>query len=397
MRVLFIPYFIPSHYLHQAATAWAFRAAGHEVRVAAGQPGVADAVTRSGMVAVPVGGDYDLLARMATATQEQPVEQQAPGEFRRRNAEALKEYAEAVTAIADDLVAFAGAWRPDLVVADPMVTFAPVVSEPLGVPLVRHLFGPDLIRKLGFPASGAPVDGDIREAWPAPLVGIYDRYGVEPRPDFAVRTVDSCPAVLQLPGVPNRLPMRYVPYNGPGVTPGWLREDPGRPRVCVTWGTVNTTLRGAEDAQGQLRGVLEALTALDVDVVAALSASDRELLGEPPAGVRVAEQLPLHLLLPGCDAILHHGGGGAMLTAAALGVPQVVCAQSTDQALNGEHIAAAGIGLALPPREPDAAAVKSAMARVLTEDTARTAAARLRGTPRPWTPGGSSGWARTAG
>ncbi|MEV4677477.1 MULTISPECIES: nucleotide disphospho-sugar-binding domain-containing protein [Actinomadura] len=376
MRVLFVPFLMASHYLHQVPLAWALRAAGHEVRIATGQPQVADAVLRSGLTAVPVGGDYDLITEMSAVTRDQPVERMAPGEFRRRNREGLERYARAVAELTGDLAGFARRWRPDLVVADPMATFAPLVSEPLGVPLVRNLFGPDLTRRLGFPGGGAPVDGDVREAWPAPLVRLFDAHGVEPRADFAVRTVDSCPGALQLPGVPNRLPMQYVPYNGPGEEPAWLRRPRGRPRVCLTWGTVNASLRG--EAGFEAPGILAALAALDVEVVAALSAADRARLGEPPPSVRVAEQLPLHLLLPTCDAIFHHGGGGAMLTAAALGVPQVVSAQSTDQALNAEQIAGAGVGIALPPRTAEPEEVKAAMAAVLFEDGTRARAAALR-------------------
>src|SRR2546423_3297064 len=46
-------------------------------------------------------------------------------------------------AMVDDLVAFAQAWRPDVIVYDPLTYAAPIAAAVVGVPAVRHLFGPD--------------------------------------------------------------------------------------------------------------------------------------------------------------------------------------------------------------------------------------------------------------
>ncbi|WP_208884152.1 nucleotide disphospho-sugar-binding domain-containing protein [Streptomyces armeniacus] len=372
MRVLFIPLSVPTHYFHQVSMAWAFRAAGHEVRVA-GEAPVLDAVLRSGMPAVPAGEGFDFVATDARGVR---LEALPEDEARKRNEARLDEFGSAAAVLAGDLVRFAGRWRPDVVIADPMASVAPVVAETAGVPLVRHLFGPDLTRHLGYPGSGVPLDGDPRDAYPERILELYDRFGVEARADYALRHLDPTPAALQVPGMPNRLPVRYVPYNGPGVAPGWLRQPPARTRVCVTYGTVTSTLRGAEGFQ--VPRILRALTDLDVEVVAALSASDRELLGEPPAGVRVVEQLPLHLLLPSCAAIFHQGGAGALLTAAALGVPQVVGAQHTDQILNARQLESAGAGVFLPPGEADGDGIKKAVSHVLSDASVRAAAAEVR-------------------
>ncbi|MFG2019308.1 nucleotide disphospho-sugar-binding domain-containing protein [Actinomadura geliboluensis] len=377
MRVLFIPLSVPTHYFHQVQTAWAFRAAGHEVRVA-GEAPVLDAVARSGMIAVPAGGGFDSVAANARGVRLGAL---PAAEAARRNEARLDEFASAAAALAADLVAFAEAWRPDLVVADPLASMAPVVAGRLDVPLLRHLFGPDLTRHLGYPGSGAPADGDPRAGWPPRLLEIYDRYGVEPRADFALRHLDPCPESVQVPGMPNRLPIRYVPYNGPGVAPDWLRNPADRPRVCVTWGTTTTTLHGEDGFL--VPSVLRALASLDVEVVAALSAADRRLLRDVPDGVRVVEQVPLHLFLGTCDAIVHQGGAGAMLTAAALGVPQAIAPQHPDQVLNADRLAATGAGTVLPAAGLTAGPaavenVRAAVAALLSGEAARTAAAGLR-------------------
>jgi UDP:flavonoid glycosyltransferase YjiC (YdhE family) len=375
MRVLFIPFPLPTHCYQQMPVAWALRSAGHEVRIASAQPGARDAITRTGMIATEVGGAFDLMGPLSETVQDPFGEPPAPGEFRRRHSASLEAFGKVAELLATDLTAFARWWKPDLVITDPMVTVAPLISETLGIPLVRHLFGPDIIRQMAFPGSGSPVEGDVREVWPARLVEIYDRFGIEVRADYAVRTIDQVPTSLQLPGGPNRLPVRYVPYNGPGVVPEWLRRAPERRRVCVTWGTVASKLKG--DKSFLVPDILEALSSLDVEVVATLSTSDRELLGEPPSGVRVVDSLPLHLLLPSCDVLVQQGGAGAMLTAASVGVPQVCVGQYRDQWFNAELLAATGAGVDLSA-QPEADAVKAAVSTLLSDTKPAEAAARLR-------------------
>nr|WP_189999873.1 nucleotide disphospho-sugar-binding domain-containing protein [Streptomyces rubradiris] len=140
-----------------------------------------------------------------------------------------------------------------------------------------------------------------------------------------------------------RLPVRYVPYNAPGALPAWLIEPPTRPRVCITWGI--STVRMIGDAvTGPLSRVVEAVSALGVDVVLAVSAATRAALGTVPDGVRVAESLPLHLLLPSCRAIVHQGGVGTALTAGVYAVPQLTVTQFSDQMAVGDVLAAGGAG-----------------------------------------------------
>jgi UDP:flavonoid glycosyltransferase YjiC (YdhE family) len=376
MRVLFFPFPLLTHYFHQAPLAWAMRSAGHDVRivVAHGQQSVLDAVIRSGMTAVQAGEDFDVVGVLAAVTADDADGPLPPEEFHRRNRGRLDAFRHASERLARDLMEFNAWWRPDLIVADPMATIAPLVAGVAKVPLVRHLFGVDVMRLQAIPGSGAPVDGDVRESWPPPLRRMYDHYGVEVRADYAARVVDPCPLSMELPELPtpaNRLPIRYVPYNGPGVVPDWLPRTTDRPRVCVTWGTVATALRGRRVFA--VPDILTALARLDVEVIAALSRSDRELLGEPPAGVHVVDPVPLHLLLPTCDAIIHHGGGGAMLTAASLGVPQLVYPLAIETALNARQLVNVGAGSSIGPKRADARGFEAAEADVDTYTSAITA------------------------
>ena len=45
----------------------------------------------------------------------------------------------------------------------------------------------------------------------------------------------------------------------------------------------------------------------------------------------VTDSVPHHLLLPSCDAIIHHGGAGTSAAALTAGIPQLVCPFHFDQ------------------------------------------------------------------
>jgi UDP:flavonoid glycosyltransferase YjiC (YdhE family) len=214
--------------------------------------------------------------------------------------------------------------------------------------------------------------------WPDDLCRLFDRFGVEPRAEHAAATVDPCPGSLQYPVIPDRIPARYVPYNGPGEAPSWLLDPPRRRRVAVTWGTLTAEVAGQA---GQLvPRVLRALAGFDTDVVVTLNPADRALLppdSEQDGRVRIVQNLPLNLLLPSCDAIVHQGGGGTMLTAAALGVPQVLITGTADQTANAARMTAAAAGTGLHWTEASYEAIGAAISVALSEP-GREAAARLR-------------------
>jgi glycosyltransferase len=386
MRILFVPFGLPTHYYFMVPTVWAFRAAGHEVRVAS-QPPALDAITRSGMVAVPVGHGYDFSRGLAESrvefrryrerflpgdgvTRADLARLPAPVRARLRELRMAPDLRTA-EAMAPDLCRLVEQWRPDLVVADPMVLAAPLAAHAAGAPLVHHLWGLAVNRQVGFPGSGGG-----EEAWTGGLRALYHRYGVEARAEYAVRTLVPSPPSLEFPGIPGALQMRYVPYNGTGLLPEWLQRPAPRPRVCVTWGMTTTGMLGAKGFL--VPQIISGLVDLDVEVVAAVKASDRALLGELPPGVRVAEELPLHLVLSAGDAIVHQGGGGTMLTAASFGVPQILVPGIPDQMMNASRLGALGAGVAIEPERLAAEGVKSVAALVLSDPGIRDAAERLR-------------------
>jgi UDP:flavonoid glycosyltransferase YjiC (YdhE family) len=263
-------------------------------------------------------------------------------------------------AMADGLVGYVGAWRPDLIVHEPTTWAGPVAAAVHGIPHVRHTWGVDF-------------QSTVREFEPEATQDLRTRFGLERIAVEGEATVDPCPPGLRV-GPGHRFPLRHIPYNGPGTAPGWLLDRPAGRRVCVSWGTTSATFHH-DDAVPR---VLESLAVPGTEVVAAMSPRDRAALPPLPDGVRVVDMLPLHLALPDCDLLVSQGGAGTVMTGVAAGVPQLVVPNLPDQVLNAQRLAAYGAGLLLPSEEATPEGIRTAAAAVLYSPGHREAARSLR-------------------
>ncbi|MFF3857267.1 nucleotide disphospho-sugar-binding domain-containing protein [Micromonospora sp. NPDC002575] len=367
MRVLFTSATFRSHLFPLVPLAWALRAAGHDVRVAVQPPLVRD-VLGAGLPAVEAGAGPDFMSELKKAL---AGGLEGPGGTTPSIEQIVVPHVRIAEAFAADLVPFARRWSPDLVVADPAAFVAPVVARAVGAPLVLHTWGPmpdqlwaDLV-----------AESEVRQNWPKELLAFLDRWDVPLGPDYADLVIDPCPDELLAIRMASRHATRYVPYNGSALTPSWLDEPAGRPRVCISWGTTSDFM-GAEVLRTPLR-IVEALADMDVEVVAALGKIDRTLLGAPRDNVRVVDWLPLSMLLPTCDALINQGGPGTVLAAVASGVPQLVVPQISAQPLGAELLTASGAGLSLTPDEVTAESIGKTVAELLDGSSIRAAAQAL--------------------
>ncbi|GGX79900.1 nucleotide disphospho-sugar-binding domain-containing protein [Streptomyces minutiscleroticus] len=361
MRVLLTTAAWPSHYLFMVPLAWAFRAAGHEVRIAA-QPHVVDTVLKSGLTVVPVGPDLDF-ARL----HRKFVADTDPAQYRTRDA-IITIFHRVAEMMTPDLVRFAETWRPHLVVRDPVAFAGSVAAEVVGAPLVRHAWGPDLYGT----APGAWLAHHILER----LGPTYELYGATPPTVLDHLAVDPTPPSLHIdaPGV--SVPMAYVPYNGPGVVPSWAVQPPTRPRVCVTWGTFTSTATD-EPEMFLVPRILDALDALDVEPVLAVTAAERDLLGDVGDRATVVQDLPIHTILSGCAAVIHHGGATTVLSAARFGVPQLTIPHLFEQRLNSDLLETAGASIQLKGDDRrDPVAIRAAVTDLIRDGSPYAAASR---------------------
>jgi len=329
--------------------AWALRAAGHEVLVATS--GDALAAGDSGLPVVDVGRGVSLVE---AAREIEVRHADVIARLRARPAFDMSLttvlFAHLSSYFADRTIAVGEAWRPDLVLYSQLWGAGLVTAAKLRVPAAAVHFG------LGATAGlGRLVFESMAET--------RSRHAVDEPPSRTLDVVVTPPSMGGTRGA--HLAMRHVPYNGGGVLPDWLLAPADGPRIAVTLGTVSPRRGGL----GAVERVLVATQDVNASLVLALGDIDVSSLGALPDTVRDGRWLPLHVLLPSCDAIVHHGGAGTALAALAAGVPQLVMPDGADRAVAGEAVRARGCGLVARPEDVDAG-----LLRRLVSDTGLRAA-----------------------
>ncbi|MGW0534416.1 nucleotide disphospho-sugar-binding domain-containing protein [Streptomyces sp. NPDC003032] len=386
MRVLFTVSNWGGHYFCMVPLGWALQAAGHDVRVAC-PPAQAGAVREAGLIPVPVLESPDLTYWARLTRYQEAVEGRSPlpglpphpvtgrplkdlAEFDAAGA-AARFWAEMPGVIErsyDAAVAFGRAWRPDLVVHDLLAPEGALVARLAGVPAVYHSLG-----LFGAAETEHGVDLGLEDP-----TGSFARHGAEPWDRTQIsHVIDPSPdGALPPHGTALRLPVRYVPYNGPGASPPWLHEPAAGPRICVLWGYSATAMYGPHvPAFGH---AVRAAAAHAAEVVLTASEEQVASLGPLPSHVRVLREFPLHLLLPTCDMIIHHGGASAFMTAAAAGVPQLSLTLSDEWEVFGARMAGTGAAVVLSGLTADGAEIDRATAAMLSDADRREAAARIK-------------------
>jgi glycosyltransferase DesVII len=389
MRVLFVTIPENTHLYSMVPLAWAFTAAGHEVRVAS-TPSFTERVTRSGLTAVPVGEDSAIHTGTMADRQAQEVEEAGWSELdpaKLTYEGELERFRYGVWGLEyynspflEPVVEYARFYQPDLVIWDALSFAGAVAATAVGAAHARFLSYTDVWgakRKLFLDLLAEqkqPEDPFVD--W---LGACAEKQGFEFSEELVVGqwTIDPLPSRLAVPTGGTRMPIRFTPYNGPAVIPDWLRRPAERPRVGVSLGTANTERYGGDYVSKT--DLFEALADLDAEVVAALLPAQRDELGTLPDNVRVVSSVPLHALFPTCSAAVHHGGFGTFATALAAGVPALsVATPFADNPLRCRLLEQAGGGLYLPHVQATAETIGAGVRRLLTEPSFAEGAARLR-------------------
>ncbi|MFW5418958.1 activator-dependent family glycosyltransferase [Nocardiopsis sp. CNT-189] len=392
MRVLFTSYAEPSHFRNMVPLAWAFLAAGHEVR-AAGPPELMETAAGAGLTGVPVGRDSVIrsflgrrphLSRMTRSDDRPPFgrgdapEEEIDWEYLHSG------YADSVNwlfrmvndPMINDLVEFAREWRADLVVWEPGTVAGAIAAKAAGAAHARIVLGLDfygrmreLFVKRRDEEAGRP---DPLAEWISARIG---RFGGEFSEDMTtgMATIEQSPEAMRMPTGRPVVPVRYVPYNGRSVVPRWLWRAPERPRVCFSLG--GSVKDPVAPSAVRIPEILEALADLDADVVATFPAED---VGTLPGNVHPVGFVPLNALLPHCSVSVNHGGFGSLNTALINGLPQLVIPEFFDAPAKGRRISALGAGLTLTAEEATGDAVRKGLEELLSAPGFRDRAAELR-------------------
>ncbi|SDW71439.1 UDP:flavonoid glycosyltransferase YjiC, YdhE family [Amycolatopsis xylanica] len=367
MRVLFASSPALGHAFPMVPLAWALRASGHDVLFATSAGGLQ--VQRAGLpVADLTPPGFDLDAALEQLKQVRPdlyarmhaVQTERQTDVR----DAVDYFGETAGFDTPALLEVAGGWRPDLIVGSFLDGAGLAVAAKLGLPYVRH--NADLGRTTG-----------IDELFRHHMAPVFDQLGIDGLPARRVTLDVAPPSAVEV--AEDEWPMRCVPYNGSGVLPDWLLPTGDRPRVAVTLGSIVPGYEGL----GKAAEIIGAAAEVDADFVVALGEADAAELGTTPANVRIAGWVPLTALLPTCQAIVHHGGGGTTMSALSAGVPQLVVTGGAGRNVNALALAARGAALV-----PDDGVVTTALIRQALEDetlrkTALDIAAEMATMPSP--------------
>jgi glycosyltransferase len=344
MRVLFTVYPSHAHFWPIVPTAWALQSAGHEVRVAS-HAKFAESIKAAGLSPVALGDPSTDEARMrpdakAPARPEEVLryadvlklddeEREHWIAYYQWLLNPISDYVRTDLPYAAELIGFAQAWQPDLVIWDPTFGCGAVAARVSGAAHARFLLGPDYLawsmdklaeRRDDVIAAGLPEHPHADLVRP-----LAEAYGTEADHELlhGQWSLDPMPPGLRLPTSTIKLPMRYVPYTGVDVLPPWLYAKPERPRVALTLG--ESTRRFIKGDWGRSPKILDAVADLDIEVIATLNSLQLEGIGNVPDNVRILEWVTLTNLLPTCSAVIHHGGIGTFAAAVAAKVPQIVC------------------------------------------------------------------------
>jgi UDP:flavonoid glycosyltransferase YjiC (YdhE family) len=254
--------------------------------------------------------------------------------------------------------------RPDLVVYEQYDIGVAVAARAAGIPALCHSISPFT----PIAAIGEIAHRSIERLWDVHAPGDVGSYDVYVGDGY----LDIVPDALQLPSFrdhPARRAIRPVPYAEPGaLVPSWLTASE-RPVVYLTLGTIVAT----DDV---LAPAIEGLAQLDAEILVALGSAVGAGLGTVPTNVHVESFVDQASVLACADLAVHHGGSGTMLSAFALGVPQLLLPKGADQFENADTVVAADLAAVLEPSEATPDAIATAATTSL--QAARPGAERVR-------------------
>lgn len=261
--------------------------------------------------------------------------------------------------IAEDLLACARSWRPDVILAGLESLAGPLVAARLGRPLVVSGFGTGLANDVCEAAARAVAPLWERAGRPMPpAAGVFDGLFVDP-----------CPASLRpddVPVPPRSQPVRPAQFDGVGDLPPLPTR---RPLVYVSFGT--SPLFATPE---RLRMIAEAIGAAGAGAV--ITGIEPGEIGRLADGVVAHRFVPQSALLPHCDAVICHAGASTLLGALARGLPLLLVPFGADHFANAGAAVRRGVAVALEA-DADSASVEGALARVLSDPDLRRSAAAV--------------------
>ncbi|MBF6329800.1 glycosyltransferase [Nocardia transvalensis] len=361
MRILVTTVPAVGHFLPVVPLTLALRAAGHEVMVGLAEH--AEVAARAGLPVVDVAPGYDAVAVTSKVLRDDPEFFDSAWNVTLTPDMTIAPRAPMFAAINRPLIAgtmeLADRWQPELVVYEQTATVGLMAAARLGVPAVQQ--------NIAIMATG-----ETHRATAALLAEECEKYRVPQELPPPLATIEVIPpSMLSVPT--DGWFMGGAPFNGGGVLGSELPTRPEKPRIALTLGSGFSPDYYGLDA---LEAVVAAAAAVDADFLIALGEASVERLGSLPPNVRsLGRWFPYTELFRTCAAVVHHGGGGSILTAINAGIPQMVVRMDLDPAaqIMGNAVRDRGIGISTSAGE----ITPGQLERLLTDDTLRRATAEV--------------------
>jgi MGT family glycosyltransferase len=218
------------------------------------------------------------------------------------------------------------------------------------------------------------------------LDNLLQGHGCPPLPDFFIDCLYKLPDLfLQLTVEALEFPRSDMPghikFVGPVMPksssafqrPDWWKElDGSRPVVLVTQGTIANT-----ELNDLIGPTIAALATEDVTVIAATGKANGAITTPIPRNTKVTPFVPFMEVLPKVDVFVTNGGFGAVNQALSMGVPIVIAGETEDKAFVAARVAWTGAGISLGTSRPTPEQLRSAVRKVLKDDTYRAKARAL--------------------
>ena len=237
----------------------------------------------------------------------------------------------------------------------------------LGVRLTSLLF--PLVRPIAFAGLARPFERARRARGLGSFGGLLATYSWG---DFTA--YPDLPDLFDTDDLPDTHRFIGAATYGPHVPlPGWWDEVPTRrPWIYVAM--------GSSGRAGALPAIVEALAALEVEVIVATS--ERGVAAPRLPNVWTSEWLPLDSVLGRASVAIGNGGAGGVYYALTHGVPVLSVPANMDQHMVAEAVARTGAGLLVRSDRATPSGVRDATLRLLREDAFRDRAGSLARTMR---------------
>ncbi|MEP7123243.1 MAG: glycosyltransferase [Byssovorax sp.] len=264
------------------------------------------------------------------------------------------------------------AFRPALIVADPMAYEAPIVAARAGIPWAA------LSSSLN-PVVPETLESELlaTTAWLAEdRDALFARHGLSARfrvcdclsPDLTIAFTTEALVGSAPPGVVLAGPSRPRGARGDELDFPWNQVEIDRPFIYVSLGSqvfhqpqIFATL--IEAARGEPYALV-------------ISAGDLATSIAAP-GVTAVPYAPQLALLPRAAAMVTHGGANSVMEALSLGVPLLVTPICNDQPHNAHFVEQSGAGIRLDLQVASVIACRAALRSLLAAGPMREAAARV--------------------